>query len=182
MAHNLIAQIIPILKKNRSKIIVKKEMQDTKRYVMKYKNLLSASFNSVPFLRGNPSLTINSAHFKKKEGCVISMNVCIALFRQRGSVYKQLYSLLPLLLSQRRGFQISPLWSIHLGGLLEDTHTHLTGSDVKYSWLCIQKQEGISPYLSADRYEDIFVLCFVLYFVLFNCSIVIHGAHVPLFI
>lgn len=49
-------------KKNRSKIIVKKEMQDTERYVMKYKSLLSASFNSVPFLRGNPSLTINCVH------------------------------------------------------------------------------------------------------------------------
>lgn len=104
MAHSLIAQIIPILKKNRSKIIVKKEMQDIKRCVMKYKSLLSASFDSVPFLRGNPSLTINCLHFKKNEGYIISMNVCIALFRQRGSVYKQLYSLLPLLLSQRRGF------------------------------------------------------------------------------
>lgn len=170
MAHSLIAQIIPILKKN-SKIIVKKEMQDIKRCVMKYKSLLSASFDSVPFLRGNPSLTINCLHFKKNEGYIISMNVCIALFRQRGSVYKQLYSLLPLLLSQRRGFQISPWGSIQLGGLLKHTHTQLTGSDIKYSWLCIQKQEGKSPYLSADTY-----------FVLFNCSIVIHGAHVPLFI
>lgn len=60
MAHNLIAQIIPLFKKVRLKYAtcVVRKIQGTKRYIMKYKSLLSV-LQPVPLLRGNPSLTIN---------------------------------------------------------------------------------------------------------------------------